>query len=57
MKKLVFAVIVMFTFACHGPKQQDGFLVKGKIKGLRQKVAYLVTYKDGVAVKLDSSVG
>jgi peroxiredoxin len=55
MKKLVFAAIVLFTYACNGPRQQDGFLIKGSIKDLRQKVAYLVTYKDGGAVKLDSS--
>jgi len=47
---------VLFTFACNGPQQQDGFLIKGTIKSLRQKTAYLVTYKDGAAVKLDSSV-
>lgn len=56
MKKLVFAAIVLFSFACSGPRQQDGFVIKGSIKGLSQKVAYLVTYKDGGAVKLDSSV-
>jgi peroxiredoxin len=56
MKNLVFAAIVLFMFGCKGPRPQDGFLIEGKIKGLRQKEAYLVTYKDGVAVKLDSSV-
>jgi peroxiredoxin len=56
MKKSFFAAIVLFMFACNGPQQHDGFLIKGTIKGLRQKVAYLVTYKDGGAVKLDSSV-
>lgn len=56
MKKLVFAAIVLFTLACSGPQQQDGFLIKGNIKGLRQKTAFLLTYKDGAALKLDSSV-
>jgi peroxiredoxin len=56
MKKLVFAAVVLFTLACNGPRPQDGFLINGKIKGLRQNKAYLVTYKDGGAIKLDSSV-
>ena len=29
MKKLVFAAIVLLTFACNGPQKQDGFLIKG----------------------------
>jgi peroxiredoxin len=56
MKKLVFAAFALFMFACSGPRSQDGFQIKGKIKGLRQNAAYLVTYKNGMAVKLDSSV-
>ncbi len=56
MKNLVFALFVLFTLACSGPQPKDGFIIKGKIRGLRQNVAYLVTYKDGAAVTLDSSV-
>jgi len=55
MKKLVFTAIILFAVACGGPRRQDGFLINGKISGLRQKVAYLVTYKDGGAAKVDSS--
>jgi peroxiredoxin len=55
MKKFVLAAIVLFTVACGGPRKQDGFLINGKISGLRQKEVYLVTYKDGGAVKVDSS--
>ncbi|HLO60915.1 MAG TPA: AhpC/TSA family protein [Bacteroidales bacterium] len=54
MKRIVFAAIVLLTFAC-SPKKQDGFVINGTIKDLKQKEAYLVTYKDGMAVKLDSS--
>jgi peroxiredoxin len=55
MKKLVFIAIALLTFACNG-KHQDGFVIKGTIKDLKQHEAYLVTYKDGVEVKLDSAV-
>ena len=56
MKKLVIPAIVLFTFACSGPRQQEGFVIEGSIKGLGQNIAYLVTYKDGAPVKMDSSV-
>jgi peroxiredoxin len=56
MKKFVFAAVVMLAFACSNQKKQDGFLISGKIRDLRQNMASLVTYKDGAAVKLDSSV-
>jgi peroxiredoxin len=56
MKQLVIAAIVLFALACSGPRQPDGFMIKGRIEGLRQNIAYLITYKDGEAVKLDSSV-
>jgi peroxiredoxin len=54
MKKIVFAAVVLSAFACGSPKQ-DGFVINGTIKDLKQKEAYLVTYKDGMAVKLDSA--
>lgn len=56
MKNLVSALFVLSMLACSGPKQKDGFIIKGKIGGLRQNEAYLLTYKDGAAVTLDSSV-
>jgi thiol-disulfide isomerase/thioredoxin len=55
MKKFVIAAMVLSFIACSGSRRQDGFVINGRISGLKQNLVYLVTYKDGSAVKLDSS--
>lgn len=54
MKKIVIAVLVIFVFACKGPQNNGGFLIKGTVKGLKQKVAFLERRKDGIWEKVDS---
>jgi peroxiredoxin len=54
MKKLVIALLAIFALACKGPQNNGGFLIKGTIKGLSQKVAILERRKDGNWEKIDS---
>jgi len=54
MKNLVFAALLLFAFGCKGPQNNGGFLIKGTIKGITQKVAILERRKDGNWEKIDS---
>jgi peroxiredoxin len=56
MKKLVPALLVLIVFACNSRQKQDGFLIKGTIKGLTQKVVFLERYTDGNREKIDSCI-
>jgi peroxiredoxin len=55
MKNILIAGITLIALSCGTHQKPDGFIIQGRIKNLKQKEVFLVTYKNDAATRLDSA--